>query len=346
MIRVLVVEDSSTVRALLVGMFASEPQGFSVVGEAQNGLEAVELARRLRPDVVTMDLRMPLLDGLEATRLIMMNTPTPVVVISGSDSLEVQTSMRALEAGALAVLEKPAGPAQPGFEERRLALLQTVRLMAGVKVVRRTSQRQEPRAVAPPRPLAPSSRNRVQAVAIATSTGGPVALETILERLPGDFPVPILVVQHLAKGFLGGLATWLGSASKLRVKVAEPGEQLAAGVVYLAPDELHLGVTADRRVALSAEPALGGFRPSGTFLFDSVARALGPGALALILTGMGRDGLDGLRTVKAKGGRILAQDEKSSVVFGMPAAAIDAQLADEVVALEDVAGRLLALVAA
>ncbi len=345
MISVLVVEDSSTARELLLDILASEPQSFTLIGEARNGLEAVEMTRRLRPDVVTMDIRMPLLDGIEATRRIMREAPTPVVVVSGSDVLEVQTSMEALRAGALAVVEKPAGPAVPGFEERCRTLLQTVKLMAGVKVVRRFAGRPAPGQVAPIPRIASEPRERVQAVAIATSTGGPAALQAIFSQLPGDFPVPILVVQHIARGFIGGLASWLGSASKLRVKIGEGDEPIVPGVAYLAPDDRHLGVTSHGRIVVSAESPVGGFRPSGTFLFESAARALGARALAVILTGMGRDGAEGLRRVKALGGRILAQDEMSSVVFGMPSAAIEAGLADEVVPLDSIAGRLLALVA-
>jgi two-component system chemotaxis response regulator CheB len=344
-IRVLVVEDSSTARDLLLEIFASEPHTFTVIGEAKNGLDAVELTRRLRPDVVTMDIRMPLLDGLDATRRIMREVPTPVVVVSGSEVPEVQTSMEALRAGALAVIEKPAGPAVPGFERRCKTLLETVKLMAGVKVVRRFAERTPRDQVAPLPRIASGLREPVQAVAIATSTGGPAALQAIFSRLPGDFPVPILVVQHIAKGFVGGLASWLGSASKLRVKVAEGDEPIIPGNIYLAPDDRHLGMTSRGRIAVSPDSPVSGFRPSGTFLFESAARALGARALAVILTGMGRDGVEGLRLVKASGGRVLAQDEASSVVFGMPAAAIEAGLADEVIALEDLAGRLLALAA-
>jgi two-component system chemotaxis response regulator CheB len=253
--------------------------------------------------------------------------------------------MEALRAGALAVIEKPAGPAVPGFERRCKTLLETVKLMAGVKVVRRFAERTPRDQVAPLPRIASGLREPVQAVAIATSTGGPAALQAIFSRLPGDFPVPILVVQHIAKGFVGGLASWLGSASKLRVKVAEGDEPIIPGNIYLAPDDRHLGMTSRGRIAVSPDSPVSGFRPSGTFLFESAARALGARALAVILTGMGRDGVEGLRLVKASGGRVLAQDEASSVVFGMPAAAIEAGLADEVIALEDLAGRLLALAA-
>ncbi|HEX4384072.1 MAG TPA: chemotaxis-specific protein-glutamate methyltransferase CheB [Myxococcales bacterium] len=341
MIRVLVVEDSSTERQLLVEIIAAESQTFAVVGQAKNGLEAVEMTRRLRPDVVTMDIRMPLLDGLEATLQIMRESPTPVVVISGRGVLEVRTSLEALQAGALAVLEKPAGPAVPGFAERCRALLQTVRLMAEVKVVRRSGERPSA-AVALPSAVA-GPRERPRAIGIATSTGGPAALQEIFSRLPGDFPAPILVVQHITNGFVGGLAAWLQSTAKVRVKVAEQDELAAAGVVYLASDDRHLGLSSHGHLVVSAAAPVGGFRPSGTFLFASMAQALGPGLLAVILTGMGRDGVDGLRKVKASGGCVLAQDEASSVIFGMPAAAIEAGLADEIRPLADLAGRLISL---
>ncbi len=351
MIRVLVAEDSSTARALLVEILSSAPDGLTVVGEARNGLEAIEMTKRLRPDVVTMDIRMPLLDGLEATRRILRDVPTPVVVVSGSDVLEVETSLEALRAGALAVLEKPAGPGATGFEERRRSLLDTVRAMAGVKVIRRFPDRSaSPTAAPAPASLEPGRARagrgrseRVLAVAIACSTGGPAALQAILTRLPSDFPAPVLAVQHIAGGFVGGLATWLGGGSRVRVKVAEADEPLAPGVVYLAPDGRHLGVSAASRVVISSAAPIEGFRPSATFLFESAARSLGPGVLAVILTGMGRDGVEGLRRVRAVGGTVIAQDEASSVVFGMPRAAIEAGLADEVLAIEAVAQRLIEL---
>jgi two-component system chemotaxis response regulator CheB len=340
MIRVVVAEDSSTARELLVAILGSDPLGMRVVGEAKNGAEAVEMTKRLRPDVVTMDIRMPVLDGFEATRRIMIEAPTPVVVVSGSGTDEVETSLDALRAGALVVIEKPAGPGVPGFEERSAKLVETVRLMAGIKVVRRFAERPRAGARRPADDPAAGARDRVRGVAIAASTGGPAAIQTILSRLPADFPAPILVVQHIAKGFVGGLATWLNGASSVRVKADEP---LAPGTAYIAPDDRHLGTTRTGRVVLASGPDVDGFRPSGTFLFESAARELGRGVVAVILTGMGRDGVEGLRRVRAAGGHILAQSEASSVVFGMPGAAVEAGLADEVVPLDEIAGRLVEL---
>jgi two-component system chemotaxis response regulator CheB len=180
-------------------------------------------------------------------------------------------------------------------------------------------------------------------VAIAASTGGPTALQGLLANLSGGFVLPILVVQHITPGFTPGLAAWLNSLSPLRVKVAEHGEHLAPHTVYLAPDERHLGVSNWGAVTLVEAPPISGFRPSGTFLFESVARAFGASALAVILTGMGTDGVEGLRALRQAGGRIIAQDEKTSVVFGMPGAAIVAGLADAVLPLGAIAAHLAAL---
>lgn len=344
MIRVLVAEDSTTARELVVAILKSDPLRLTVVGEATNGLEAVEMTKRLRPDVVTMDIRMPLLGGFEATRRIMMEAPTPVVIVSGIDVSDVATSLHALRAGALAILEKPPGPESAGFEERSRALLDTVRAMAEVKVVRRFAARPPRISLSSRAPRRPGAGERCRAVAIAASTGGPAALQAIFSRLPADFPAPILVVQHIAKGFVSGLASWLSGASNVRVKVALADEVVLPGIVYLAPDDRHLGVSPMRRALVSSAAPVDGFRPSGTFLFESVASAFGAAALGLVLTGMGRDGADGLREVRAKGGRVIAQDEESSVVFGMPRAAVEAGLADEVLALEEIAERLGELV--
>jgi two-component system chemotaxis response regulator CheB len=340
MIKILVADDSPTARALLVGIFRSDPTRLAVIGEATDGREAVEMTRQLRPDVVTMDIRMPTLDGYEATRRIMSEVPTPIVVVSSREVLEVESSLEALTAGALAVMEKPAGPAAADFDERSKQILAMVRAMAGVKLVKRHRE-SVPTTVAAPPPSLDGRRNHVRAICMAASTGGPAAVQSIVSGLPRGFPIPILIVQHIAKGFVSGLATLLDRASRLRVKLAEPEEMLVGGTVYLAPDERHLGVDGVGRIVISAARPIEGFRPSATFLFQSAAETLGNAALGVILTGMGSDGIAGLRHLKARGGRIIAQDEASSVVFGMPGAAIEAGLADEVVRLADLPVRLL-----
>lgn len=335
MIRVLVAEDSVTTRDLLVAMLRSDPE-IVVVGEARNGAEAVDLTRQLRPDVITMDIQMPLMNGLDATKRIMIEAPTPIVIVSASvDSNQVAISMDALRLGAVAVLAKPGGPASQNFDEQTRDFVTTVKSMAGVKVVRRWEDRTSRIRRAAVRPSRPAS-----VLAIAASTGGPAALQCLLSDLPGDLGVPVLIVQHIAHGFVQGLASWLNSASPLSVKVATDGETLAPNTVYLAPDERHLGVRDRTRLFLSAEPPVGGFRPSGSVLFSSVARTFGPHSVSVILTGMGSDGLEGLRAVREADGFIIAQDEASSAVFGMPAAAIAAGLPNLVLPLSRIAVHL------
>ncbi|RKH94702.1 chemotaxis-specific protein-glutamate methyltransferase CheB [Corallococcus sp. AB038B] len=341
-LRILVAEDSPTARRLLVEILRTDP-ALTVVGEAKDGLEAVELCQRLQPNLVTMDIQMPRMDGLDATRRIMTEVPTPVVVVSTLVERDIQTSMAALRAGALAVLQKPVGPESPDFEADSRRLRDTLKAMAQVKVVRRWPDRAA--TPLPPPESTPTPSARPPAVlALAASTGGPAALHRILSDLGSHpSPPPILVVQHIALGFGSGLATWLGTATKLRVKVAEDGEPLVSGTVYLAPDDKHLGVTQDQRAQVSGAAPIQGFRPSANWLFRTVARAYGQTALAVVLTGMGQDGLDGIRDLHQAGGRVIAQDEATSVVYGMPAVVVGANLAHEVLPLGQIARRLLAL---
>lgn len=340
MIRVLLAEDSLTVRRLLVEQLRRDAE-IEVVGEANNGAEAVEQACRLHPDIVAMDVHMPVMDGLDATKEIMVRSPAPIVLFSSSSTPgDVELALNAMRAGALMVLEKPDDPASASFDGRRQQLIQMVKAMAQVKVVRRWAPRRE-RVVSP----APPPRRGVPArlVAIAASTGGPAVLQRVLSDLPGDFPAPVLVVQHIATGFVGGLADWLNGSSTLRVKVAEDGEALVSHVAYLSPDNRHLGARAPGCIQLSDAPPVGGFRPSGTYLFESAAKFAGPALTAVILTGMGSDGVAGLEKVRLAGGTVLAQDEESSVVYGMPRDAVVAGLVDTILGVEEIAPRLVAL---
>lgn len=345
MIRVLVCEDSSTARQLLVQILRASPD-VEVVGEARDGVEAVELTKQLRPNAVTMDINMPRMDGLAATKEIMIAAPTPIVIVTGSASInDVSFALDALRAGALAVLPRPQGPLTPGFAEAARKLLETVKSMSQVKVVRHWRAVPGSKIFGAGGSPAPAvGQARAQIVAVAASTGGPAALHHLLSKLPGHFAVPILVVQHITAGFTPGLAVWLRTAGPLDVKVAEHGELLRPRTVYLSPDDWHLEATPTGAVELSKAPPVGGFRPSGSRLFESAAQAYGARTLAVILTGMGNDGVAGLKMVRLAGGRIIAQDEKSSVIFGMPGAAVAAGLADDVLPLEAIAGRLAQLV--
>lgn len=338
MIRVLVAEDSVTVRELLVAILESDPE-IRVVGQAKNGREAVELARELRPDLITMDVHMPGLDGFAATKEIMVEVPTPIIIVSSSShGRDVDLSLNALRAGALMVVPKPDDPASPMFNGRLEQFLSMAKAMAGVKVVRRWA----PRAAPPPSVPGPLAGVVAvpRLVAIAASTGGPAALQRILSDLPGDFPAPILVVQHIAGGFTEGLTEWLGASSPLRVKLAEHREELRPRTVYVAPDDRQLGVADQEHVEVVDAPPVEGFRPSATFLFESAARRFGAAVTAVILTGMGRDGVAGLQRVRHAGGHVVAQDRDTSVVYGMPQAAVEAGVVDAVLPIEAIAGRL------
>lgn len=344
MIRVLVADDSPTARLLLTRILDADPQ-IAVVGEAVDGREAVRLTHQLRPHLVTMDVDMPRMDGVEATQEIMSTVPTPIVIITGNPRAhEVETSMAMLRLGALEVLIKPPGPESPAFGDAARRLVATVKALSQVKVIRHWRPALSSGFETPwPAIAAISSAVRGRVVAVATSTGGPPALQCILSGLPLRFSMPILVVQHISPGFTAGLASWLGSVCAIRVKVAHEGEALVAGTVYLAPEDRHLGVTDRGAVALATAPPIGGFRPSGTYLFESVARGFGASAVAVILTGMGDDGVAGLRAIRRAGGQIIAQDQKTSVIFGMPGAAIAAGLADLVLPLDAIASRLATL---
>ena len=339
-IRVLVVEDSPATRDLLVGLLRRDGQ-FTVVGTAEDGEEAVALAARHKPDVITMDLHLPRLDGVAATRRIMADTPTPVVIISASAKVrDVGPAFDAMRAGAVALLDKPPGPGHPRHSAAVRELLTTVRLMADVKVVRRWLSSHPPPAAPRPgavplqatgSPVPPSIP--LELIAIAASTGGPPAIQTVLQALGPGLAVPVLVVQHISHGFCEGLAAWLSATCPQPVRLAAHGEAPAAGTVYLAPEARHLLVTRRRSLTLSGAPPVGGFRPSADVLLESVAESYGPRALGVVLTGMGDDGAAGLAALAATGAHTIAQDEATSVVYGMPRAAALAGAAREVLAL-------------
>ncbi|HUR18299.1 MAG TPA: chemotaxis-specific protein-glutamate methyltransferase CheB [Acidimicrobiales bacterium] len=345
----LIAEDSATARELLVSLFGADP-AMEVVGAAANGVQAVEMAKRLRPSLVVMDIQMPEMDGFEATKRIMIEAPTPVIIVTAAhDPRDVEMSLRAVQLGALTMLPKPVGPGSPGFESSAGRLLSLAKALAEVKVVRRRRSAGDDDGDATSGVHATGIKRSlgggpVHAVAVAASTGGPAALYRFLSRMPSDTSVPVLVVQHIADGFAPGLVTWLSSGTSLPVKLAEHGESLAGGVVYVAGCRHHLEVGPRRTVSLSNSPPVGGFRPSATVLFRSVSAAYASTAVGVILTGMGRDGCDGLAVLRKAGGRVLAQDEATSVVFGMPGAVVSAGLADVVAPVDGLADSLSKLI--
>jgi two-component system, chemotaxis family, protein-glutamate methylesterase/glutaminase len=321
-VRVLVADDSELFRELLSRVIVGEP-GFEVVAVAADGNEAAAVARDLKPDVITMDLNMPDADGFSGIARIMADTPTPILVLTANR--EEAVGFRALSLGALDLLEKPQ--ATTDLDDYGRLLRGRLRLLAGVKVIRHVRGLRE-RAAAMPRIAA-----RTELVAIGASLGGPRALATLLRNLPPAFPVPVVIVQHIADGFTEGLASWLSTEARLDVHEGRDGESLAPGRVVLAPTGRHL-LVGDGFVRLSDAPPVDTFKPSVTPLLLSAARAYGPRVCGVILTGMGRDGADGLKAIKDAGGPTLAQDEATSAVFGMPRAAIELGAVDRVLPLD------------
>jgi two-component system chemotaxis response regulator CheB len=324
-IRVLVVEDSPSMRELLLHILGSDPQ-IVVIGTASSGEEAIEAVKRGHPHVITMDVHMPGLNGFDATREIMETFPTPIVIVSGSSaSYEVTSTFKALDAGALAFVVKPHGIAHPLHRDEARQLIDTVKLMSEVKVVRRWPKRGTP-AAAQRSPVQPASE-RVQSsagvVAVGASTGGPIALKTILSELPKDFALPLLVVQHIAPGFTDGLADWLAQTSKFAVRVAVHGETPAPAHAYVAPDGMHMELAHGGTIALAQQAPENGHRPSVSHLFRSVAEVAGRNAIGVLLTGMGRDGADELKLMQDTGAITIVQDRASSVIYGMPGEAIN-----------------------
>lgn len=343
-IRVVVAEDSAICRKALVSLLEKSP-GIQIIGTANNGAEAVRLVKRLKPDLVTMDINMPVMDGYEATRQIMAESPCPIVMISSN--FDGVHTFDALKAGALTVLKKPAAGDSP---EMQAALVSQVRLMADVKVLRHwSSDRQKngrQTSVLKPsnsEPFIPKG-TKFRLVAIAASTGGPGALATILRPLPANFPVPIVVVQHISEGFAQPFATWLDRQIPLSVRVGAEGDEPKAGAVLIAPDYCHMGINKKGQIVLKEKQPKETICPSANYLFQSVADAYGATAVGVVLTGMGDDGADGLRAMYDKGAQTIAQNKESCVVFGMPAVAIERGAIKQVQPLDQIATALARLV--
>ena len=344
--RVLVVEDSLTVRRHLCEVLASDPE-VEVVGEAEDGRRAIELCQQIRPDVVTMDMMMPTMTGLAATEYIMAHCPTPILIISSSINRgELFKTYDALAAGALDVLDKPRGDERDPDWER--AFITTVKLVSRIRVITHLRGRlgRQGRSQAVPDPeTAATVRNGdiCEVVAIGASTGGPAAIVEILRALPPTFRLPLLLVLHINEPFGVAFAEWLDAQSDRRVVYARDGEPVAsaAGRVVMAPPDWHLSVR-DGRLRLTREAERNSCRPSVDALFESIAREYGRAVTACLLTGMGRDGAAGLLAIRKAGGLTIAQDEASSVVFGMPYEAVRLGAAERVLPLSEI-GPALAL---
>lgn len=352
-VRVLIVDDSGFFRRRMTEMLSADPR-LEVVGTANDGAQAVEQVSKLRPDVVTMDIEMPVMDGIAATRRIMATTPTPILMFSSLTTDGAKATLDALDAGAVDYLPKKFEDISRDQDEAKRQLCERVYAIGSNKRAARP-QRPAPAAptaaarpaaaaaAAPPRPangtMPPARRGQYRLVAIGTSTGGPVALQQVLTKLPGNFPLPLVLIQHMPGSFTPAFAQRLNQQCAIEVREAKDGDELKPGLALLAPGgkQMVLDQRAGRTTVRITESDPGqNYKPSVDVTFTSVARIFPGQALAVVLTGMGADGREGARLMKQGGSGVWAQDEASCVVYGMPAAIVDAGLADAVLPLSEI----------
>lgn len=339
MIRVLLVDDSPMVLNILRRLLSRSPE-IQVAGTAANGKEALELLPALAPDVICTDLHMPVMNGLEFTREVMTRHPLPILVVSVSVDADSPNVFRLLEAGAVDVFPKPRAIQGADFDKAAGELARKIRILAGVRVLRRGNGT-ENAAASPVIPFRPRSPLRI--VIIGASTGGPQAFHDILSRLPANFPLPVVCIQHIGGSFLSGMVAWLADACPLSVREARQGEIPLPGTVYFAPEDAHLEWDDGGRFLLSMAAPVDGHRPSVTVAMRAAAHCFGAGTAGVLLTGMGRDGADGMASIAAAGGVTLAQDEASSVVYGMPREAVAQGAVQYLLPVEQIAPALEAL---
>ncbi len=346
MIKVVVVDDSAFMRKAISSMLDKDPE-IQVVASARDGQEGLDLIRRYDPDVVTMDIEMPRMDGLTALRHVMMEMPRPVLMVSSLTTEGAEDTLKAMELGAADFIPKQLSRVSLDIIKIEDDLINKVKSVAGRKM--RAVRPARAKVEAPPvEAVAPAAKGRGiparDVVAVGVSTGGPPAVQKILSALPGDFPAGMVIAQHMPAAFTGPFAKRLDGISALTVKEAENGDWLKPGHVFVAPGGRHLRLeqkVTHIELKITDEPAEALYKPSANVLMSSVAKAVGKRGLGVILTGMGNDGRDGVSELKAKGGRALAQSDATCVVYGMPKAIVDAGLSDEVVDIDDMAQRIL-----
>lgn len=340
-IRVLIVEDSAFMRQFIANIISTDPD-MEVVGAAKNGLEGVEKSRELEPDVITMDVEMPVMDGLTAVREIMATNPTPIIMLSSVTTDGAESTLRALEYGAVDFLTKPSGSISLDLNKKKDEIIQKIRVASKARVRTILPQISKMPSAMLSKPVGPP-KNLQKIIAIGTSTGGPKALQEVIPLLPRSIPAGVLIVQHMPKGFTKSLAKRLDQLSHITVKEAEDGDELVAGLALLAPGDYHMVAqeTGGRvTVRLNQNPLVSGHRPSVDTMFTSVA-ALSMEKIGVILTGMGGDGSNGMVLIKENKGKTIAQNEETCIVFGMPKVAIEKKAVDKVVPLKHIAMEIM-----
>ena len=342
-IKVFLVEDSPVALNILQRILNSSPD-IEVIGTAKNGVNALQQIPQLKPDVVCTDLLMGKMDGLELTRNLMSEFPLPILVISDLvTDRDTQKIGQLLEAGVVDVFPKPKTGFIEDYERQKNDLVNKLKILSGVRVFTRKKYNNKIDFNKNQREQLPNktNKNSYQIVAIGVSTGGPKAIQQIIAQLPADFPLPIVCTQHISVGFLNSLISWLSMETKLQVKIAEPEEQPLPGTLYYAPEHYHLEIDRHGKFVYSSSPPLNNHRPSVTTMFQSLAQFYGSSVIAILLTGMGRDGVIGMQEIYQLGGLTIAQDKNSSAIFGMPQEAIKLGIVDSILSLEQIAPFLL-----
>ncbi len=323
MINVLIVDDSLTTREYLKHIIDSDPR-MQLAGEAKNGEDAIVKAESVKPDVIIMDIQMPGINGYEATQAIMEKCPVPIIIHSALVAPEhTENIFKSMKVGAVAVSQKPPGLGHPESKQLVEKLLRTVKLMSEVKVVRLLKQKKRASQTKPVHTkILQGLSSSTGIIAIGASTGGPPALQTILSNLNHNFTIPIVIVQHIANGFLNGMVDWLSKTTHLTLKIPKTGEPVKGGHVYFAPEDHHIAISPARAFQVYKIDAHENFKRPISHLFSSVAKIYKNNAIGVLLTGMGNDGVIGVKEMKEQGATTLVQDKESSVVFGMPGEAI------------------------
>lgn len=355
-IRVLVVDDSAFMRKVMLGLIAGDPQ-MEVIGEARDGREAVTLAKSLRPDVISMDLNMPHLDGLGATEIIMSQNPRPILIVSSESKQGAESTLRALELGAIDFVTKPTGGIDLNMNAVQAELMRKLKMAAKVRVVRTATRSKRAGSFAGERPLegpglCPASQSlhisagqsrsasRFPIVVLAASTGGPATLMRLVPGFRKDMPAALLLALHMPANFTAPFADQLTENTSLRVKSAESGEECRPGTLYVCPGSHHMRLDQNGRIELLDGLRISGYRPCADITMEAAASYAGPMSIGVVFTGMGNDASRGVRAIKAAGGYVIAQDEASSVIFGMPSEAIKTGAVDEVLGIDTIASAI------
>lgn len=338
MIKVLVVDDSLTVQELMKHILTSD-KDIEVIGSVNNGIEALKFLETMKPDVITMDINMPYMNGFEATQRIMETNPVPIIMITSLfDSTDIERTFQAIQAGAVSVIEKPVSVRNQGYKQMCNNIIDKVKLMSEIKVVKRKFHTgKELKKSSEIKKIVNSEYCDKKVIAIGVSTGGPPILKKIISSLTTSISVPILIVQHITPGFINGLVDWLRLDTKIPIHIAFNGQSILPGNIYFAPDDEHMEIQHNGKISLNKQEKINGLRPTVSHLFNSVSNAYGKNSIGILLSGMGRDGVEELKLLKEKGAITIAQDKESSVVYGMPGEAVKINAAKYILSPEKIA---------